>query len=93
METEVEELRDELRRLGIAAHVHEPGTEAASGACATEELCISEEDYTAAAVIDRMLGRTFHVDTMTAVEVLSQDTDGTGRERVLADLESIDLGE
>jgi len=93
MESEVEMLRDQFRRLGVPTHAHVPGQDAPTGACAPDELCVSEEDYTAAVVVDPVLGRNFHVDIMTAVEMLSGDADGAGRERAMAELAAADLGE
>lgn len=88
--SELDELLDQVRRLGVSGHVHRDGTDAEP--CPEDEVCISEEEPFTALV--KAPGRTgqVHVDVMTAFGALSNLPDDAGIGPAWAELVSVDRG-
>jgi len=86
--SELDDLLEQVQRIGVAGHVHEGAPD--QGACGPDEVCISQpEPFTA---IVRSPGRDaeVEVDAMTAYGVLSNLPDGAGLEPMWAELTDID---
>jgi hypothetical protein len=86
--SELMDLRAQMERLGVSAHVHEP----AGGPCAATETCITEEEPFSSLVKAPSRTSEVHVDTMTAFGVLSCLPDGAGFDATWKELVDIDRG-
>ena len=88
MTTEVESLRDEFVRRGVAAHAH---LSPELSPCPDGEVCLTEEDQATALVVGPDSHKV-HVDPITALLVLEGLPEDAGSDQLWAELDSIDHG-
>jgi hypothetical protein len=88
--SELDDLLRQVQRMGVPGHVHDDG--AAEESCPTDQICLSEEEPFSTLVKAPNRGGEVHVDTMTAVGVLSNLPDNAGLDSMWTELVEIDRG-
>jgi len=92
--SELDDLLGQVQRMGVPGHVHGDGDGdgTAEESCPTDEVCLSEEEAFSALVKAPNRVGEVHVDTMTAVGMLSNLPDSAGLDSMWAELVDIDRG-
>jgi len=89
---ELDDLLSQVQRMGVPGHVHGDGDGGAAESCPADQVCLSEEEAFSALVKAPDRVSEVHVDTMTAVGMLSNLPDNAGLDSMWAELVDIDRG-